>query len=147
LLSILLLTAGQGIQFLLAVSSRAELSAEALFLRKQLAFYQERQVQPSKLTSAARFSLVLWSRLFNWRKALMIVKPKTLVGCHRMGFKLFWRCKSRLGRPRIPGNLRQLIVRMVQENPTWERIAAELSVKFRDLGFAANRAGVLAATY
>jgi hypothetical protein len=50
---------------------------------------------------------------------------------HRKGFKLFWRWKSRLGRPRIPENLRQLIVRMVQENPTWgeERIAAELSVK------------------
>jgi hypothetical protein len=45
-------------QFLwLAVSSRAELSAEVLFLRKQLAFYQEHQVQPRKLTDAARFSL------------------------------------------------------------------------------------------
>ena len=46
-------------------------------------------------------------------------------------FKLFWRRKSRLGRPRIPEVLRQLIVRMVRENPTWgeERIAAELSVK------------------
>jgi putative transposase len=62
----------------------------------------------------------------------MIVKPKTLIGWHRKGFKLFWRWKSRLGRPRIPENLRQLMVRMVQENPTWgeERIAAELSVKF-----------------
>jgi putative transposase len=132
LLSILLITAGQGIQFLwLAVSSRAELSAEVLFLRKQLAFYQEHQVQPRKLTDAARFSLVLWSQLCNWRAALMIVKPETLIGWHRKGFKLFWRWKSRLGRPRIPENLRQLIVRMVRENPTWgeERIAAELSVK------------------
>jgi putative transposase len=132
LLSILITTAGQGIQFLrLAVSSRAELSAEVLFLRKQLAFYQEHQVQPRKLTDAARFSLLLWSRLFNWRKALMIVKPETLIGWHRKGFKLFWRWKSRLGRPRIPVNLRQLIVLMVQENPTWgeERIAAELSMK------------------
>jgi hypothetical protein len=61
----------------------------------------------------------------------MIVKPETLIGWHRKGFKLFWRWKSRLGRPRIPGNLRQLIVRLVQENSTWgeERIAAELSVK------------------
>jgi putative transposase len=132
LLSILTITAGQGIQFLwLAVSSRAELSAEVLFLRKQLAFYQEHQVQPRKLTDAARFSLALWSQLFNWRAALVIVKPETLIGWHRKGFKMFWRRKSRLGRPRIPKNLRQLMVRMVQENPTWgeERIAAELSVK------------------
>ena len=103
LLSILIATAGQGIQFLrLAVSSRAELSAEVLFLRKQLAFYQEHQVHPRKLTGAARFSLVLWSRLFNWRQALMIVKPETLIGWHRKGVKLFWRWKSRLGRPWIP---------------------------------------------
>jgi len=62
----------------------------------------------------------------------MIVKPETLIGWHRKGFKLFWRWRSLLGRPRIPENLRQLIVRIVQENPTWgeERIAAELSVKF-----------------
>src|ERR1700757_1107839 len=118
LLSILTITAGQGIQFLwLAVSSRAVLSAEVLFLRKQLAFYQEHQVQPRKLTDAARFSLVLWSQLFNWRAALVIVKPETLIGWHRKGFQLFWRWKLRVGRPRIPENLRPLIFRMVQENP------------------------------
>src|SRR5215467_3227852 len=111
LVFILLITAGEVIQFLwLAVSSRAELSAEVLFLRKQLAFYQEHQVPPRKLTDAARFSLALWSQLFNWRAALVIVKPETLIGWHRQGFKLFWRWKSRLGRPRIPGNLRQLMV-------------------------------------
>jgi putative transposase len=140
LISILITTTAQGVEFLrLAVLSRAELSAEVLFLRKQLAFYQEHQIQPRKLTAAARFSLVLWSRLFNWREALMIVKPETVVGWHRKGFKLFWRWKSRLGRLRLPGNIRQLIVRMVQQNPTWgeERVAGELSVK---LGiFAASR--------
>src|SRR5262252_5644168 len=58
LLSILTITAGQGIQFLwLTVSSRAALSAEVLFLRKQLAFYQEHQVQPRQLTAAVQFSL------------------------------------------------------------------------------------------
>jgi hypothetical protein len=75
LLSILLITAGEGVQFLwLAVSSRAELSAEVLFLRKQLAFDQEHQVPPRKLTDAARSSWPLWAQLFNWRAALMIVK-------------------------------------------------------------------------
>ena len=129
---ILINTGAQGIQFLrLAVSSRSALIAEVLFLRKQLAFYQEHQIPPRKLTDAARFSLVLWSRLFNWREALMIVKPETLIGWHRKGFKVFWRWKSRMGRPRIPENLRRLIVGMVQDNPTWgeERVAAELSVK------------------
>src|SRR5215472_3066920 len=61
----------------------------------------------------------------------MIVKPETLMGWHGAGCKLWWRWKSRRGRPRVPHELRQLIGRMVRENPTWgeERVAAELSVK------------------
>jgi len=49
--------------FRLMLRSRAALSAEILFLRKQLAFYEERQTQPKRLNDAARFSLVVWSRL------------------------------------------------------------------------------------
>src|SRR5215469_5598499 len=54
-----------------------------------------------------------------------------IIGWHRKGFRLWWRWKSRLGRPRVAEDLRRLIVRMVRENPTWgeERVAAELSVK------------------
>ncbi len=65
----------------------------------------------------------------------MIVKPETLIRWHRKGFKLFWKWKCRVGRPRLPGDIRQLIVRMVRENPTWgeERVAAELLVKLRIL--------------
>src|SRR5215471_55916 len=62
----------------------------------------------------------------------MIVKPNTLIRWHRKGFRLFWRWKStQSGRPRIPANLRQLIVQMATANRTWgeERIAAELLVK------------------
>ena len=61
----------------------------------------------------------------------MIVKPETLIGWHRKGFKVFWKSKSRVGRPRLPENTRKLIVRMALENPTWgqARVAAELSVK------------------
>ena len=55
--------------------SRTALSAEVLFLRKQLGFYEERQVPPRRLNDSARFPLILWSRLFNWKDALVIVKP------------------------------------------------------------------------
>jgi hypothetical protein len=37
---------------------------------------------------------VFWSRLFEWKDALVIVKPGTLIGWHRKGFKLFWHWKS-----------------------------------------------------
>jgi putative transposase len=97
LLSILITTASQGIQFLwLAVSSRAELGAEVLFLRKQLAFYEEHEVQPRKLTYAARLPLALWSQLFNWRAALVVVKPETLVGASQ-GVRAGWAVEVAVG--------------------------------------------------
>ena len=115
----------------LSFSSRTALVAENLFLRKQLAFYQEREIRPRPLTNAARLWLVLWSRFFDWKSALVVVKPATLIGWHRKAFRLFWKWKSRPGRPRIPLDLRQLIAQMVRENPTWgeERIASELWLK------------------
>ena len=117
--------------FLLLFRSRTSLSAEVLFLRKQLAFYEERQVQPRRLDDSAGFSLILWSRFRNWKEALVIVKPETLIGWHRKGFQLFWKGKSQAGRPRIPENIRKLIVQMAKENPSWgqARVAVELSVK------------------
>ncbi|MFP6889182.1 MAG: helix-turn-helix domain-containing protein [Nitrospinota bacterium] len=48
-----------------------------------------------------------------------------------MGFRLFWRWKSRPGRPSIPEGLKRLIQQMARENPLWgeERIANELLLK------------------
>ena len=132
LIRILINTAAESVRYVTSLArSRSVLVAENLFLRKQLAFYQERQARPRRLTDAARFSLALWSHLFNWKDALVIVKPETLIRWHRKGFKLFWRWKSRAGRPRLPETIRKLIVQMVRENPTWgqERVADELSVK------------------
>ena len=62
--------------FRLLLRSRTSLSAQVLFLRKQLAFYEERRVQPRPLNDSARFSLILWSRLCNWKEALVIVNPR-----------------------------------------------------------------------
>src|ERR1700704_1733428 len=54
-----------------------------------------------------------------------------MIRWHRAGWRLFWRFKSRPGRPRIPTELRALIRRMAIENGSWgeERIADELLVK------------------
>lgn len=111
--------------------SRTALAAENLFLRKQLAFYKERKVKPRRADEAAKLVLVLLSRCFDWKEALVVVRPATLIRWHRLGFRLLWRWKVRGGRPRIPGNLRELIQTMARDNPSWgeERIASELSVK------------------
>ena len=116
----------------LLLSSRATLIAENLFLRKQLALYQERKVRPRRSTAATRTLMVLLSRFFDWREALVIVKPETFLKWHRSAFRTFWRWKSRKrGRPGLPKNLRVLIREMAHENPTWgeERIADELKLK------------------
>jgi hypothetical protein len=42
----------------LCLHSPAALAAETLFLRKQLAFYQERHLKPQRATDATRLSLV-----------------------------------------------------------------------------------------
>src|SRR5215469_16171301 len=56
--------------FRLLFRSRTALSAEVLFLRKQLAFYEERQAQPRRLNDSARVCLILWSRLCDWKEGL-----------------------------------------------------------------------------
>ena len=117
--------------FWLTLRPQSTLAAENLFLRKQLAMFQERNAKPRRPDTPIRIALVLLSRLFNWRDALVVVQPQTLVRWHRQGFRLFWRWKSRPGRPPIPIDLRQLIREMAMSNPSWgeERIANELLLK------------------
>jgi putative transposase len=116
----------------LFLSSRAALVAENLFLRKQLALFQERKAEARRTTPMIRAGMVALARFFDWRGALVVVKPETFLKWHRTGFRMFWRRKSRkLGRPPVPKNLRELIGEMDRENPTWgeERIANELLLK------------------
>jgi putative transposase len=132
LVCILLALLGDTVRFLLlGLRPPAALVAENLFLRKQLALYQERHIKPQRATNATRHTLVWLSRWFNWRQALAIVQPETLTRWHRQGFRLFWRWKSTPGRPPIPADLQALIRRMARENPSWgeERIANELLLK------------------
>src|SRR2546428_12209350 len=89
-------------------SSRA-VRAENLVLRRQLARYIERGIKPRRVDHATRVSLALFSRLFDWRDAVVIVRPSTIVRWHRLGWRIFWRRKCRAGRPAIPPELRSLI--------------------------------------
>jgi transposase InsO family protein len=81
-----------------------------------------------------RIFWALLSRVWpNWRSALLIVQPDTVIRWHRRGFKLFWRWKSRtgkVGRPKNELEIRRLIRRMSRENPSWgvPRIQSELAL-------------------
>ena len=107
-----------------------ELAAENLVLRRQIAMLLERGVKPRRPTAGARIALAWLSRLCR-SDAVVLFKPATLVRWHREGFRLFWRWKSRPGRPPIPEELQKLILQMASENQLWgeERIANELLLK------------------
>lgn len=129
---VLLGLGGDGLVFLRTVPrSRTALAAENLSLRKQLALYRDQQVKPRCASDPMRLALVLLARCFDWRAALTVVQPVTLVRWHREAFRLLWRWRSRPGRPRLPVELQRLIAAMARDNLSWgeERIAAELLLK------------------
>ncbi len=119
--------------FLRAVlRSQAELAAENLALRQQLAVLSEQKKRP-RLRRRDRIFWVWLSRLWaGWRSLLVIVQPDTVVRWHRQGFRLYWRWKSRAksGRPKVEAEIRELIRRMCRENQSWgaPRIHSELQL-------------------
>ena len=125
------------------VTDRAELAAENLALRQQLAILELQSKRP-RLRKRDRIFWAWLSRLWsNWRAALVIVQLETVLRCHRQGFRLYWRWKSRSrkpGRPKIDAEIRKLIRRMSSENPLWgtPRIQSELQL----LGYEASKATV-----
>src|SRR5215510_5897254 len=113
-----------------AVRTHRELALENLALRQQLAVWKARQPR-ARLSVMDRVFWVLLSRLWrSWRHSLRVVRPETVVGWHRQGFRCYWAWKSRRrsGRPAISAELRDLIRRMSRANPLWgaPRIHGEL---------------------
>ncbi len=111
--------------------NRGELALENLALRQQLAVLRAKKKRP-RVRPVDRIFWVWLSRLWsNWRSALLIVQPETVVRWNKQGFKLYWRWKSRpktAGRPPIEIEIRNLIRRMCRENPSWgaPRVHSEL---------------------
>ena len=92
--------------------SRASLEAEILTLRHQLNVLQRQS--PKRLTFG-NFDRLVFATLYRLAPrildALAIVEPDTVIRWHRAGFRLFWRWKSRcrVGRPKVPLEIRRLI--------------------------------------
>lgn len=108
--------------------NRIALAAENLALRQQLAVYERTRPKP-KLQPHDRLFWVLFRAVWkDWRRALAIVEPDTVCRWHRAGFRLFWKWKSRHGRPAKSPEVRQLIRRLHADNPLWgsPRLRSEL---------------------
>src|SRR5262245_10838964 len=94
------------------IRSRAALHFEVLALRHQLQVLERSRPRRLRLAKADRWLWALLSRAWNgWRRAVVIVKPETVIAWHRQGFRLFWTWKSRRchGRPPVAPDARALI--------------------------------------
>src|SRR5215472_5421649 len=131
------------LQFLLAlfaavralVQTRTDAALEILALRQQVAILKRKRPRPPLNACDRLFWTTLrrfWPR---WSDVLLIVKPETVIGWHRAGLRLYWRWRSRArgGRPRITPELRDLIVRLADENPDWG--APKIHGELHKLGF------------
>jgi transposase InsO family protein len=119
--------------------SRVALEAEIVTLRHQLNVLHRKA--PKRLVFS-NFDRFVFASLYRYApsilNALVIVKPETVIRWHRAGFRLFWRWKSRsrVGRPKVPLEIRQLIRDMSLANPLWgaPRIHGELLKLGIDVG-------------
>ncbi len=117
--------------FVAAIRSRRDLTLENLVLRHQLQVALRTNPHP-RLRAPDRVLWVWLRRLWpdGWQQHLRLVQPETVLSWHRKGWRLYWTWKSRtrLGRPNLSSEVRELIARISHENPRWgtERIRGEL---------------------
>jgi transposase InsO family protein len=102
--------------------SKSRLEAENAALRQQLIVLQRKVRGRVQFTNSDRLFFI---QLYRWcpsvLKAMMIIRPETIVRWHRAGFRRYWRWKSRSagGRPQIHAELRALIWQMSVDNWLW----------------------------
>src|SRR5208282_5437057 len=100
--------------------SRAVVELENLALRHQLHVLRRPRPGRPRLFAIDR---LLWVWLYRlWPRCLevmVLVKPATVIQWHRQGFRLFWRWRSRSGRPSVDREVRDLIRQMSRANPLW----------------------------
>ncbi len=71
------------------MKSKQQIILENAFLRQQV-IVLKRQIARPQLTAKDRSLLILLaSRVKDWKHALLLVKPDTLLRWHRDGFRLF----------------------------------------------------------
>ena len=134
------------LSFLIAIRvffrSRSDTALEILALRQQGAVLKRKRPRPELNSVGRLFWTALrqcWSR---WTEVLVLVKPDTVIGWHRAGFRLYWRWRSRPRgcRPKITEEIRLLIQRLAQENQGWG--APKIHGELQKLGFVVSERSV-----
>ena len=110
------------VRLLLVLASRHRtLVLENLALQQQLAVYRRTRPKPAIRWSDRLFWIGLRWASRDWKSALVIVRPATVIAWHRRGFSWYWtrRSRPRVGRPRIGADVRRLVREMAVANPLW----------------------------
>ena len=85
------------------LKSRAALQLENIALRDQIGVLQRSAKKRLQLHNSDRlFWVGAIAGMGDWRSALVIVKPETVIAWHRKGFRLFWTWKVQHGKPGRP---------------------------------------------
>jgi len=80
------------------LKSRAALQLENVALRHQIGVLQRSAKECLALNNADRLLWIGLSSVWTeWRSALKILKPDTVIGWHGKAFRMFWTWKVRLG--------------------------------------------------
>ena len=104
---------------------------ENLALRQQLAALTRTVKRPELRTRDRLFWILLSKSWREWRTALIVVQPDTVVRWHRQWLRRQWAWRSRRSRPGRPNTdvaVRTLVGTMAAANPLWgaPRIHGEL---------------------
>lgn len=110
---------------LLRFQSAQAKEIEILVLRHQLAVLRRQHPRPRLQPTDRALLAALSSLLPRARWSLFLVQPETLLGWHRRMVRRRWTYPAaRTGRPPLPDDIQQLIVRLARENPRWGYQAA-----------------------
>jgi len=125
----LLIVVGQALA--LGLRGHRELVLENLALRQQLMAMKSASGRPRLQARDRLFWIALRRISTNWRTALVLVRPETVVGWHRIWLGRRWTRRSTPranGRPPVAREIRGLVREMATANPLWgaPRIHGEL---------------------
>jgi putative transposase len=104
---------------------------ENLALRQQLAVFKRTVRRPQHRHRDRLFWMLLAKAWLDWRTALIVVHPDTVVRWHRQWLRRKWTRRSargHSGRPSTPTTIRTLVMKIAAANPLWgaPRIHGEL---------------------